>query len=249
MISSFFASSNSCSAAHFLQNRSFLLTGSLLAESFLFIYIGVSSAGILLNSGPTFFSLISYELIFVEIMILGGCRFVVIFGFSLIMKLFFWKFWKLEFWDTLIVWFAGMIRGSIAFALITEAADMSPLLVPGVQGIVVFTTVILGSIMPLFMSLVGWIKGAPAPKPNEVQEEEPYNSVLEYKNRKIKGLVHRWVRCLDDKYVKPLLIYQFQKRENQIYSEKLKSKLFPSSEHAKEAEVVDGMGDMGLNEI
>lgn len=233
-----------------------MLTLSLLAEAFLFIYIGISTVTIFLGKSKGSFQLISIDLILVELVILGVCRMTAIFISSIIFKVLFPKYWKLEISDVIIIWFAGLIRGSIAFALITKGTSVSHLILPAVQGIVVFTTVILGSLMPLFIIFINFLKSKGPYIPTRKSTVKPeYVSVMDYKqNRKIKGFIHRVFRKFDDQFIKPLLIYKFKEREEAIVWSKIKaqkdkqgSRIFSASNHNNQ-DVVDGMGDMGLKD-
>ena len=67
------------------------------------------------------------------------------------------KKWKVNFYELGIVWFAGIIRGSVAFALILTVPEYTGLeeevqiIKSGVLIIVLLTTVILGAAMPFFI--------------------------------------------------------------------------------------------------
>lgn len=64
----------------------------------------------------------SYTFVLLELVICAFARFVSIFGLTLIFKLFMKK-WSISFYELLIITVAGVIRGSVAFALILTLGD------------------------------------------------------------------------------------------------------------------------------
>ena len=64
--------------------------------------------------------------------------------------------WRLSIAEISIVWFAGLIRGSIAYALIVSISDEkegADLIKTTVLVMVILTTIILGAFMPLYINL------------------------------------------------------------------------------------------------
>ena len=78
----------------------------------MFVYLGVSTVYYFLTQ------VISLSFLFLELAICIASRLLVIFGLSFIFKRFFKKKWKINNKDLAVVSVAGMIRGSVAFALI-----------------------------------------------------------------------------------------------------------------------------------
>jgi hypothetical protein len=71
--------------------------------------------------------------------------------------------WRLSIWDLSIIWFAGLIRGSIAYALIQsvepndsendEEKENVEILKTTILILVVGTTIILGGLMPFYIKI------------------------------------------------------------------------------------------------
>lgn len=114
-------------------------------EAFVFIYLGIS-----------FFSFGSLKwcpkLIFVEIGVIMVGRFVAVSGL-----LFFLKICKydsqLNFKQQIFIWFAGMIRGAIAFGLVLNIDGKEfasrDIIVTTTLSLVILTTMVLGGILGL----------------------------------------------------------------------------------------------------
>lgn len=68
--------------------------------------------------------------------------------------------WRLTFWEMSIIWFAGLIRGSIAYALIQKleyekgnntAREQVQIIQTSILIMVILSTIILGAIMPFYI--------------------------------------------------------------------------------------------------
>lgn len=68
----------------------------------------------------------SYTFVGLELAICAFARFATIFGLSYFVKIFKKKAWKVSFWELLIISVAGVIRGSVAFALILTLGGHHP---------------------------------------------------------------------------------------------------------------------------
>lgn len=86
---------------------------SFAAEAFLFVYLGLSSWNYLAGSYA-----VSWTFIALELVICAIGRFSSVFVLSGIFFLFMRKKWKVNVYELAIVWYAGIIRGAVAFALI-----------------------------------------------------------------------------------------------------------------------------------
>lgn len=103
---------------------------------------------------------LSYTFIVLELLICVIARFLALFGLSALVKLCYKK-WNVTWWELLIVTVAGIIRGSVAFALILtieETKEMSndvlvaiKIVKSTVLFLVFITTIFLGAIMPGFI--------------------------------------------------------------------------------------------------
>lgn len=121
-------------------------TISFIAEAFVFIYLGISTM-----TYATKYAF-SYTFILLELAICAFARFATIFGLSYFVKIF-KKKWKVSFWELLIISVAGVIRGSVAFALILTLGgghpdDMTQIVQSSVMVMVFITTICLGALMP-----------------------------------------------------------------------------------------------------
>ena len=100
----------------------------------------------------------SYTFIILELVICMVARFIALFGLSFLVKLCYKK-WHVTWWELLIVTVAGIIRGSVAFALIlTIEPGESPeeekavnIVKSSVLILVFITTIFLGAVMPAFI--------------------------------------------------------------------------------------------------
>lgn len=99
----------------------------------------------------------SYTFVLLELVICAFARFFSIFSLSYICKRFMKK-WNVSFYELLIITVAGIIRGSVAFALILtlkkeEEGDKSVSIVQSSVMLMVFiTTLSLGAAMPSFIT-------------------------------------------------------------------------------------------------
>lgn len=129
-------------------------TVSFIAEAFVFVYLGLSAMFYIKASD------LSYTFIVLELLICVIARFLALFGLSALVKLCYKK-WNVTWWELLIVTVAGIIRGSVAFALILtieETKEMSndvlvaiKIVKSTVLFLVFITTIFLGAIMPGFI--------------------------------------------------------------------------------------------------
>ena len=94
-------------------------TVSFIAEAFVFIYLGICT--MTYATGYEF----SYTFVLLELAICAFARFATIFGLSYFVKIF-KKNWKVSFYELLIISVAGVIRGSVAFALILTLGGHHP---------------------------------------------------------------------------------------------------------------------------
>ncbi len=63
---------------------------------------------------------------------------------------------KVSFNEIIFIWFAGMIRGAIAFGLVLkiDESDNRSVVVTTSLALVIFTTVVFGSLMPLISKVL-----------------------------------------------------------------------------------------------
>lgn len=125
-----------------VSRAAFEIMGELL-DAFVFVYIGF---GTYTYVGQR----VSYGFIGLMIAIGLFSRFVSTVILPTCLKLV-WRQFKLKFKELVLIWIGGSIRGAIAFALILSVTIKSnkELLKTTVLGIVLFTTIVFGSLLPL----------------------------------------------------------------------------------------------------
>ena len=119
----------------------------------MFIYLGLSTMYYI--SEYEF----SYTFVVLELLICVFARFMALFGLSLLVRCFY-KGWHVTMYELLICTVAGIIRGSVAFALILTIENPKNhdenkgvyIVKSSVLLMVFITTIFLGAIMPSFIS-------------------------------------------------------------------------------------------------
>lgn len=107
----------------------------------------------------------------------------------------------------MLIWFSGLIRGAIAFALSLEISqEIAPhrdSMISAVLMMVLMTTVVLGGLMSAFAKIIGL----------ETEDEEDIRGTQDSKisrltdiiyKQKQKSWIQRKMNLLDDKILKPL---------------------------------------------
>jgi NhaP-type Na+/H+ or K+/H+ antiporter len=174
-----------------------------MAEAFLFIYLGI---GIYTTDQETF------NLNFTLLIILGGCIaraaavFIPLGIFACIKK---FKI-SINFKQMVIIWFSGLIRGAIAFALSLKIdgniAPHKEALISITLIVVLMTTIILGGLMAAFAKLIG----LSVESNTESHDFVARSSMIEGSSRKTAlerkdaGWLQKKWRYLDNQYLKKL---------------------------------------------
>lgn len=115
------------------------------------------------------------------------------------------------------MWFAGSIRGAIAFALVLSlSSSVGQLTKTTVLGVVLFTTIAFGALMPAVKWLLADNSDSDQPpdrfrlvsKDGELAliDQQTETEVEERENRQRRSWLHRSWRSLDDGFLKRLLI-------------------------------------------
>ncbi|KAL4472289.1 hypothetical protein ABPG72_011650 [Tetrahymena utriculariae] len=192
-------------------------TLSSVAESVLFIYLGISSWTYISDKSTVSFSFIGLSFIITIVARLGCIYFT-----SAIACLFMGKKWDLNKYELFIIWFAGLIRGAVAFALIiTIQSTLNPVITSTILFIVFFTTVFLGGFMSSFIKyFTGLMSKSPA-----VQERNKYNQQLEKQKKEQSKKKISKLKNLEEGFLKPLFIYDYVNRKKSIQEEKKKKLL------------------------
>ena len=77
------------------------------------------------------------------------------FGLVFLFKLLTCGKYKISNKTVAVVWIGGTIRGAVAFALIAnETGDHSDLLKSSILGLVIFSTLVFGTILPIWIRIV-----------------------------------------------------------------------------------------------
>jgi sodium/hydrogen exchanger-like protein 6/7/sodium/hydrogen exchanger 8 len=124
---------------------------SFIAESIVFVYLGISTIYYMTTE------VISFSFLALELAICVISRVTAIFGLSILFKLIFKK-WRVSKNELTVVTLAGTIRGSVAFALILtiesddENHDQVSVIKSTTLIMVCLTTIILGALMPRFIN-------------------------------------------------------------------------------------------------
>ena len=225
---------------------------SNIAEGFVFTYLGLTSISISHDS----FSLIFVILVFIFVLI---GRFVAVYGISLILNLFKLKIFEFDVSERGITFFAGCIRGAIAFGLAIsmpsdseESTKNKQMLISSTLILVFITTVLFGALMsPIvkFFTKGKNIKRHNMPDNSFISEDfknyslqgfdgetltfgdfDNFLSKPRHQNNKIQGLWHK----IDDKILKPIFIDNFNTaREEHSQIAKEIMQLFENHEKKK----------------
>jgi NhaP-type Na+/H+ or K+/H+ antiporter len=207
-------------------------------QALIFSYLGLTS---LSYSGKD----ISYIFILLMVVAIMATRFVSTFGFALVGRLFKGKKYQINWKDLSVLWFAGNFRGTIAFALMASLEiSHAEILKVTVLGLVIFTMLVFGFLMPIWVALV---------KPSEVIKHNQtfieaamagdlrkslvgsgrVNFLLTKDDvTKKKSWFHKKWAHLDNKYIKPCLIDKEKLEEQKKFKEELEARAL-----AEEAEV------------
>lgn len=125
-----------------------LNTFAYFAEGFLFIYLGLSS---LLTQADWSFSFFGLTILSILL-----ARFIAVFGMSFIGQLYYacrGEVWRLSLQEVCIIYFAGLIRGAIAFALVLSLRSLNFSLIKSNTLILVLTTtILLGGMMSFIIA-------------------------------------------------------------------------------------------------
>lgn len=132
-----------------------LQTVSTIAEGFIFVYLGLNFWTILKDeTGKDYWW--SWSFVGFEIVICTVGRIISVYMLSGLVKLIRRKNWKVNCKELNVIWYSGIVRGSVAFALILTVSANTPeelnqvqVLKSSVLFMVFFTTIFIGGFMPL----------------------------------------------------------------------------------------------------
>ena len=192
-----------------VSRAAFEIMGELL-DSFVFVYVGF---GTYTYVGQT----ISYGFIGLMIVVVLVARLVATVLIPACLKLV-WRQFKLKAKEMITIWVAGSIRGAIAFALILSVNSSSIhnkiLLKTTILGIILFTTIVFGSILPIFKQLFPILRNLHSGRSQILQNSfiplsfemmSTNNDPSRSQNEPKTKLYAKW-RNVDDTYLKRWLI-------------------------------------------
>jgi sodium/hydrogen exchanger 8 len=132
-----------------------LQTISSISEGFIFVYLGLNFWTIFKDENGNDYWW-SWSFVGFEILICTFARVISVYILSGIMKVIRRKSWKVSCRELNVVWYSGIVRGSVAFALILTVQPNTPeqlnqiqVMKSGVLFMVFFTTIFIGGLMPL----------------------------------------------------------------------------------------------------
>ena len=225
---------------------------SNIAEGFVFTYLGLTSISISHES----FSLIFILLVFIFVLI---GRFVAVYGISITLNLFKLKFFKFDLSERGITFFAGCIRGAIAFGLAIsmpsdseESTKNKQMLISSTLILVFITTVLFGALMSPIVNFFTKGKNIQKHIPNQELIPEDFknyslqgfdgetltigdidnflNKPSTFHNNRIQGLWNK----IDEKILKPIFIDNYNTaREEHSQIAKEIMQLFENHEKTK----------------
>ena len=195
---------------------------SFFMEAFVFIYLGISFF---------MFSHLSWcpKLIAVEVLVIMVGRFIAVVGFLNLLKLCRYDC-KLTFKQQIFIWFAGMIRGAIAFGLVLKIDEKtSPnrgIIITTTLTLVIFTTVVMGSLLGVLQNcLFGKEAGGEAEEKKLGGIDQPLMSgsdvhpneapALEHPNQSAAEQEKNEAGCgsrfgdFEKKYIKPIFVHNY----------------------------------------
>lgn len=128
---------------------------STIAEGFIFVYLGLNFWTIFKDQNGNDYWW-SWSFVGLELLVCAAGRVVSVFIVSFICKLIKRDNWKVTCREMNVIWYAGIVRGSVAFALILTLQASSPeelnqiqVLKSSVLFMVFFSTIVIGGFMPL----------------------------------------------------------------------------------------------------
>lgn len=128
---------------------------STIAEGFIFVYLGLNFWTIFKDQNGNDYWW-SWSFVGFEILVCAAGRIVSVYILSLLFKLIKRDKWKVTCRELNVIWYSGIVRGSVAFALILTLQASTPeelnqiqVLKSSVLFMVFFSTIVLGGFMPL----------------------------------------------------------------------------------------------------
>ena len=176
-------------------------TFAYAAEAFLFAYLGLS---IFSTDSSTFSLNFTFAIIFAAVLSRLGSVFISIAIYALCKRCVI----DINFKQLMLIWFSGLIRGAIAFALSLEiSSEIAPhreSMISATLMMVLMTTVVLGGLMSAFAKIIGLEpEGEEEDEVSGVRESKTNRmSDIVFKNNK-KSWLQRKLNLLDDKVLKP----------------------------------------------
>ena len=186
------------------------------AEAFTVAYLGMTITSIPWDDWNLTF--LAYMFI---AMILG--RAASIFISSTFIYIIQWGHFGLDYKSVSVAWFGGLIRGSVAFAMVLQIdSESKNVLVSTTLGIALITTIGFSNAMALYTRFIGLEKNSSEEIYFELMSVAPKNDPVYSKNLQESGLgsFHRLWQKIDDKYLGPIFGTE-EKIDNKVIWEKI----------------------------
>jgi solute carrier family 9 (sodium/hydrogen exchanger), member 6/7 len=168
------------------------------AEAFTVTYLGMTVTTI------TDWNLMFFACMFVAVILGRGASIFISTAFVYLIQR---GHFGLDYKSISVVWFGGLIRGSVAFAMVLQIeSPNSDILVSTTLGIALVTTVGLGNLMNFYTKLIGLEQNSSEGIYFELISVTPKNDPVYSKNLQASGLgsFHRLWQKIDEKYLGPI---------------------------------------------
>ena len=181
--------------AQHLSKGAFHILGEI-TEAFVYVYIGFSAYAHFTVVG-------GFQFMFLLLLVVLASRFVAVVFFPGLIKLCSNKI-SLSWGELTAIWFAGSIRGAVAFALISisEKTPAKTVVATAILGIVLFTMVVFGSLMPMIKVL--FVDSGPLSEANTPLIPTINSPMLKKEGK--RSFLHRTWRRFDNAVIKKCLI-------------------------------------------
>lgn len=219
IVSGHYAMYNLSPPARIVSHNFFHFVGDA-SEALVFAYLGLTAYSYDLFSVPPLFLIA----LFASTVIARFCGTFLLSYFCTAVT---WGKHNLGIKNLSIIWMGGIVRGGVSFALIlTITGENSEILQISVLALVIVGTLIIGTVLPLWVLLMDVKEVSVSIIEPHGHEPAPVEDVSK------KGYFHRKWRWLDDNYIKKFLIHEDELAEQQKIRESM-------AKHRDEAEIVE----------
>lgn len=215
-------------------------TMSQISEGFVFVYLGLNVFT---------YSEFLWAPGFIAIMVLGVmlARAVSVFLLAAVARMIRGPKWQVSFQELSIIWWSGLIRGTIALALVLQVKTRHyQLLISTTLGVVLVTTLILGGLTSCYFRWMLPPNSRPVLLNNlttRVTESDPLLPTTEHSLNAVQldgtvsgslAHVHKWWRSFDKRYMKPIFGGSDKCDDDILSSSNIQEKALITSKHTVE---------------